>query len=165
MNRPLEIASRLLDENYDEHVKAYDRVQNWDKAHAIYQDLLGKKRQAADLFKKLGDSIAYERALARVGLSKDDVECPITGQQIGAVDDFKGKRSVRRCSNAYCRCRSNVPETQEKCLDCGEPITTRDIPYAPSDLRMKYANYIFGVELKDGGRVWFNEPIPPTERI
>lgn len=149
-------------EQQDAHVKAHERIQKWDKVHAAYQDLRAKKEQAAKLFAELGRSIGYERALARVGVDKSEVSHQIYGAQIGSVENYKKTRPVKRCKNVYCRDRSPKPETQETCLECGEPLQTEQMRYNFTDLHGKLAHHMLGVELNDGRRVWFDEPVSPS---
>lgn len=148
-------------EQQDAHVKAHERIQKWDKAHATYQDLAAKKAQAAKLFAELGRSIGYERALARIGVDKSEVSHQIYGAQIGSIENYKKTRPVRQCANFHCRDRRPYPESQENCPTCDEPLQTRQMRYTFSDLHGKLANHMLGVELNDGRRVWFDEPLPP----
>ena len=150
----------MLSEEYDEHIKAHDRVQKWDKAHATYQDLSVKKAEAAKLFGELGRSIGYERALARIGVQRADVSHQIYGNQIGSTHNYKKTRPITRCQNIHCT-RQPQPQTQETCSNCGDPLVTRQVPYTFSELHGKYARHMLGVELNDGRRVWFDEPLPP----
>lgn len=141
-----------------------ERVRKWDKAHQTYRELYKKHVQARDLFHQLGRSISYERALARAGVNKEDVERPLTGDQIGATHNYKQTRPVKVCQNTYCGA-GRRPQTGEACRECGEPLTTVQMPYSPSDLRSKMAKHIVGVLLKDGRYVWFNEPLPDNPTI
>lgn len=159
------IVNDMLGEAYDEHVKAHERVQHWDKAHATYQDLLQKKREAAKLFRELGRSIGYERALARIGVDKSQVSHQIYGAQIGSIDNYKKTRPVRQCSSFHCKDRRPYPETQERCPTCEEPLETRQMRYSFTDLHGKLANAMLGVELNDGTRVWFDEPLLPQQSL
>jgi hypothetical protein len=156
-----QIVNVMLETDFDAHVKAHERVQKWDKAHATYQDLAAKKAQAAKVFAELGRSIGYERALARVGVDKSEVSHQIYGAQIGSVENYKKTRPVKRCKNVYCRDRAPKPESQETCLECGEPLQTEQMRYSFTDLHGKLAHHMLGVELNDGRRVWFDEPLPP----
>lgn len=159
------IVDKLLEdgEQLDAHVKAHERVQKWDNAHASYQKLYPMKLKAMDLFRQMGRAIGYERALAKVGLSKEDVASRIHGAQIGATHNFKGQRTAKFCKDTqYCaQGRTKRKQTGQVCGDCGGPTEDGKVGYAPSELRMRYANYIFGVETNDGRRVWFDEPVPP----
>lgn len=155
------LVQALLDGDYDAHVKAYDRVQKWDKASSTYQEIAKQKLQAADLFTELGLSISYERALAHAGLTRADVARPIYGSQISRTHNYKKTRTVRRCANLYCQDRKPKPESQETCLTCGEPLVTGQMPYSFRDLHDKMPRHMMGVETNDGRRVWFDEPLPP----
>jgi hypothetical protein len=155
------IVAALLEDDFDQHVKAWDKVQKWDKAHGTVQNLLSLKRQALDKMREVGRSIGYHRALARVGVRKEDVSHQIYGAQIGSIDNYKKTRPVRKCANGYCSNRLPQPESQEKCLDCGEPLVTKQMPFSFTDLHNKLAHHMLGVELNDGRRVWFDEPVPP----
>lgn len=164
MSKAEKIVASLLETDYDEHVKAHERVQKWDKAHATYHDLLKKKQQAAQLFRELGRSISYERALARVGVDKAQVSSQIYGAQIGSTHNLKTKRPLRRCQTFNCD-RQPKPESQETCLTCGEPLKTEMVPYTFTEVHGRLANHMFGVELNDGTRVWFDEPVPPVPSV
>ncbi len=158
------VSSMLEDgEQLDAHVKAHGRVQKWDKAHSTYQDLYAKHLKARALFAEMGRSIGYERALARAGISRADVANQIHGAQIGATHNFKGQRNAKVCKDTqYCaQGRMRRKQTGEVCGDCGGPTMDALVPYAPSDLRGRFANYMFGVDTNDGRRVWFDEPLPP----
>ena len=161
MSRAKKIVEKMLGESYDEHVKAHELVQKWDRAHDSFGKLYNLKHKSLGLMKELGKSIAYERALARVGLKRADVAHPISGAQIGSTHNYKKGRTVRRCQNVHCRDRGSKPEDQEQCLTCGEPLVTKQVPYSFTDLHDKFGRYILGVETNDGRRVWFDEMIPP----
>ena len=158
------IVNEMLTEAYDEHVKAHERVQKWDKAHSSYQALLRNKQQAAKLFGQLGHTVSYERALARVGVEREEVSGPIFGAMIGHVDNCKAKHPIQRCQTPNCK-QSPKPETQETCTECGQPLTTDMVPYSFTELHGRYAQHILGVELNDGRRVWFDEPVPPARSL
>jgi hypothetical protein len=155
------IVNTMLSEAYDEHVKAHELVQKWDKAHDSFGKLYALKQKSMGLFREMGRSIAYERALARVGLSRKDVAAPIYGSQIGSTHNYKQTRPQRRCQNIHCNDRGPKPESQSECRTCGEPLVTKQMSYSPSDLRGKYARHLLGVETKDGRRIWFDAPLPP----
>lgn len=160
MNHAEMIVNAMLGEAYDEHVKAHERVKKWDDAHALYKDLAATKAKAAKLFAQLGVTIGYERALARVGVDKAEVSSQIYGAQIGSTENYKKTRPIRQCANFLCRDRRPQPETQERCPTCDEPLQTREMRYTFSDLHRKFANHMLGVELNDGRKVWFDEPVP-----
>jgi hypothetical protein len=164
MSKAQEIVAHMLDEAYDEHVKAHERVQKWDKAHATYHDLMRKKMKAAELFRELGRSIGYERALARVGLTRADVSHPIYGAQIGSVDNYKKTRAAKVCQAQYCGA-GRKPQTGEVCRECGGPLTTVQVPYSFTDLHNRMPRHMLGVETNDGRRVWFDEPLPPQPEL
>jgi len=164
MSKAQDIVDQMLDEAYDEHVKAHERVQKWDKAHDTYKKLHTLKHKSMGLFRELGRSIGYERALARVGLTRADVSHPITGAAIGATHNFKKTRPAKVCKRTYCD-MAHKPQTGEVCGQCGEPLTAVQVPISPSDLRGKLANHIVGVETQDGRRVWFDEPLPPQPEV
>lgn len=161
MSKAQDIVTSMLEADHDEHIKAWDRIQKWDKAHSTYHDLAVQKAKAQDLFRELGRSIGYERALAHVGLTRADVSHQIYGNQIGSIDNYKQTRAVRQCANFHCRDRRPYPETQDVCPTCEEPLQTKQMRYSFSDLHGKFARYMLGVELNDGRRVWFREPLPP----
>lgn len=159
------IVNDMLGEAYDEHVKAHERVQKWDKAHTTYHDLMCKKQKAAELFREVGRSIGYERALARVGLTRADVSHPIYGAQIGSTHNYKQTRPQRRCQNIHCNDRGPKPESQDTCRTCGEPLVTKQVSYSFTDLHTRMPRHMLGVETNDGRRVWFNEPLPPQPEL
>jgi hypothetical protein len=134
--------------------------EKWDKAHKSFIDLfrLEKKRHA--LFKEMGRSIEYERALAHAGVKKADVARPLVGANIGATHNYKQALPAAMCKNQWCKMNNkHQPDTLENCADCGQPLVPSVRPISPSDLRGKFAKYIVGVETKDGRRVFFNEPL------
>jgi rRNA maturation protein Nop10 len=154
------IVDRLLENDLNQHVKAYNRVQHWDKAGQTYDELLQKKRQAHELFLELGRSIGYERALARIGVDKPDVSHRIYGAQIGSTDNYKQTHTVHVCADS--QCNALKPQTGEKCQYCGGPLKEKEVRYSFTDLHGKYRDHMLGVELNDGSRVWFDKPLPPT---
>lgn len=157
-----QIVDKLLEdgEQQDAHMEPYRRVQKWDKAHSTYGHLYGLKLKAMDLFRQMGRSIGYERALAHVGVDKADVERQIYGDQIGATHNFKGTRTLNVCNDNYCDLRGK-PQKGDKCSECGSVLTPKAMRYAPNDLRYKFPRHMFGVQTKDGRIVWFPAPLPP----
>ena len=156
------IVATLLEDDYDQHMKAYNRVQKWDGAHSTFQNLLGLKQKQLGLMHKMGQAISYERALARVGLTRQDVDKPIYGDTIGATDNFKGTRPRKVCNSHGCsQAEKYSPET-DKCPRCDGPLSDVNVGYAQHQLRATYARHIFGVKTKDGRRVWFKEPVAPS---
>lgn len=156
------IVGKLLEDDHDQHMKAWNRVQKWDQAHASYKEMAGLKKQAYSLFLELGQALAVERALAHLGLSKEDVSHYITGAGASATHNFKRDEPVTLCMNNYCR-QYNRPmkQTSVDCHECGQPLTTTQRRVPLSDFRNKYTNYVVGAELRDGRTVMFKEPIPP----
>lgn len=170
------IVKRMLEDDYDQHMRAYRRVKAWDGAHKTYQDIQTLRAKRNDLEKQMGRAISYERALARVGLQKSDVVDRIHGAQIGATNNFKGTIPAKICRDRRCELRSEggfggvyrdntkakyQPADMEECPGCGQPLEAVDKPIPPSDLRGKFANYIFGVKTGDGSTRWFDEPVAP----
>jgi hypothetical protein len=125
-----DIVNSMLEADFDAHVKAHERIQKWDKAHATYQDLAQKKAQAQELFTQLGRSIGYERALARIGIEKADVSHQIYGAQIGSIDNYKkATKTIKACPQTPLKCsRAGRPQSGEDCEGCGEPLIARQIP-------------------------------------
>ena len=166
MSRAKKIVDTMLDENYDEHVKAHKLVQKWDNAHDSYGKLLALKHKSMGLFREMGTAIAYERALARVGLKRDDVAKRIRGDAIGATHNYKIKMPVKVCTDEYCSWRGKPqPKNTEVCGSCGNPVKDEMVPTPPSVLRGRLASHMVGVETKDGRRVWFDQPIPPQPEM
>lgn len=176
-DRAAGIVKAMLEADYDEHVKAHERVQKWDKARTAYQALAVKEAEAAKLFAEIGRAIAYKRALARVGLTREDVSHQIYGAQIGSIENYKKTRPAKVCRNRACDVLSvggagrvypdsakarHQPMERETCSGCGEPLETVQVPINFSDLHRNYAHHMMGVETNDGRRVWFDEPVPPT---
>ena len=176
MSEAGQIVQTLLEDDYDQHVKAYRQVQKWDRAHGSYQELVGRWAERDRLFKEVGHAIALDRALAHKGVTRDEVARYLYGAAIGATDNYKGTVPAKICRDRYCELRSlggagNVyadsrlakyqPVDLEKCPGCGNPLELTSKSISPSELRGKYARHIMGVELEDGHKVWFNEPIPP----
>jgi len=164
MSKAQDIVNDMLGEAYDEHVKAHERVQKWDKAHDTYRKLHTLKHKSMGLFRELGRSIGYERALARVGLTREDVSHPIYGAQIGSIDNYKKTRPVKVCQAQYCGA-GRKPQTGEACRECGGPLTTVQMPWSFTDLHRNFARHMLGVETNDGRRVWFDEPLPPQPEL
>lgn len=145
----------MLEDDYDAHVKAHERIQTWDKAHASARQLLGLKQKSLAKFRELGVAIGYERALAKVGLRREDVSHPIYGAQIGSIDNYKKTQPAKAAKKPQ-------PLTSEVCRECGEPLTLKQVPLSFTDLHNKMSRHMLGVETNDGRRVWFDEPLPPT---
>lgn len=156
------IVGSLLEDDYDAHVKAHEKVQTWDKAHQSARKLLGLKMKSLDKFRELGRAIGYERALARIGLTRKDVAATIYGAQIGSTHNYKKTRTSRRCNNVHCRDRGEKPEAQADCATCGEALVTKQVPYSFTDLHGKLSRHMLGVETQDGRRIWFDEPLAPS---
>ncbi len=159
---PQQIVTRMLEDDYDAHVKAHrqHKVAKWDKARATYQDLGAKKAEAAKLFSQLGTSIGYERALAQVGLRREHVARPIYGNQIGATHNYKKTAPVKMCQDEYCD-MARKPQGGDECGRCGGPLAVTQARVSPNELRGKYARHMVGVETTDGKYVWFDEMVPP----
>lgn len=157
------IVNNLLEDDFDAHVKARERVKKWDAAHGSMQKLWPLKQQALAKFRELGRAVGYERALAHVGLTREDVSHPIYGDQIGSVDNYKKTHPAKVCATpSQCFSRKAQPLKAEVCRECGGPLKTVEVPYSFTELHGKYARYMLGVETNSGDRVWFNEPLPPT---
>lgn len=156
------IVDRLLEADFDAHVKAHERVKHWDAAHDSMQKLWPLKQKSLELFRELGRAMGYERALAHVGLTRDDVASPIYGAQIGSIDNYKKTRPAKVCASpSQCFSRKAQSLKAEVCRECGGPLKMVQVPYTFTDLHDKLARYMLGVETKDGDRVWFDEPLPP----
>lgn len=152
----------MLEDDQNAHVKAYQKVQTWDNAHRSTKELFALKQKSLDLFRELGRSIAYERALAHVGIDKKDVSSPIYGAQIGSIDNYKRTKPIKACTDHRCPVYLK-PQSGEDCRGgCGNPLVVKNVPISLSDLRTKLANHMLGVELNDGRRVWFKEPVAPN---
>lgn len=167
MSRAQAVVNTMLGEAYDEHVKAHERIKTWDKAMGSYKKLHALKHKSLDLFKQLGTSMAYERALARVGLTRKDVSHPIYANQIGSIDNYKKTRPVKKCKtwSYHCKLAGKVqPLNREVCPECNEPLETVQVPYSFSDLQ-KIPRHMLGVETNDGRRVWFDDMIPPSPEL
>jgi len=158
VNAAKELVRQLLEDN-DEHVKAYQRIQHWDRAKDAYDKLHGLKQQAKRKFIELGDSISYHRALGRVGLRREDVLHQVYGAN---AEGYDKTFPVRQCRNVHCNNRTRRPLDQDTCADCGEPLRTVQRSIPRDKLRLLYSRHLLGVDTKDGRRVWFDEPIAPT---
>lgn len=165
MSKAQHVVDQMIGEVYDEHVKAHDRVQKWDKAHGTYKKLYALKHKAMGLYREMGRAIGYERALARVGLTRADVAHPITGDSIGATHNYKKTRPAKVCKQSYCDAGGQPQTTGDVCFSCREPLTAVQIPISPSYLRKNLARHIVGVETQDGRYVWFDEPVPPQPEL
>jgi hypothetical protein len=92
MSKAEEITAVMLEDDYDEHVKAHQMVQKWDNAHGSYVELAKLKRKSHELFREMGQAISLDRALAHKGLKRGDVEHFLRGNQIGSTDNYlRGK--------------------------------------------------------------------------
>lgn len=156
------VVKTLLEDDYDAHVKAHERIQTWDKAHASARQLLGLKQKSLSKFRELGVAIGYERALAKVGLRREDVSHPIYGAQIGSIDNYKRTQPAKVCKQRYCMAKKPQPLTSEVCRECNEPLTLTQVPLSFTDLHNKLSRHMLGVETNDGRRVWFDEPLSPN---
>ncbi len=161
MNAANSIVKALLEDDFDGHVKAHARVKKWDQAHDTYQKLSAKKREAAAVFQELGQSIGYERALAKVGLSREDVSHTIAGAQIGSIDNYRKTHPAKQCQREGCSKKVHSFSTEHVCPTCEEPMSTIQTRMSFTDLHGKYGQHIVGVETNDGRRVWFDEPVAP----
>ena len=83
------IVDDMLSEAYDEHVKSHERVRKWNAANDTYTKLCAVKRQSIETFNALGQTIAYERALAQAGLTRDDVSHTIRGADVSCAENYK----------------------------------------------------------------------------
>lgn len=129
----------------------------WDKAHASFQKLWDLHQQRHDLFREMGSAIAYERALAHLGVRRADVSHIIRGNQVSATDNYRREVDARKCVQPYCRAGGRYyPVTTEVCPACQEPTVPAKRRVTPADLRMD--TKVVGVQLNDGKRVFFKEP-------
>ena len=176
MNNAEHIVKVMLEADHDEHVKAHQLVQKWDNAHNSFAELrkLHQKRNA--LFRETGEAIGLERALARVGLKRENVAHYLRGEQIRATDNYKHATPAKICRNNSCsllsvggngsvwqsgaRHRYQAADL-ENCPGCQEPLETIMKPTSPSDLRDNLARHILGVETTNGRKVWFDQPVEP----
>jgi len=158
-----ELVDTMLETMHDAHIKAHERVQKWDRAYGSFKELVPLKAKALDLFRQTGTAIAYERALAHVGLTRDDVERTLTGAYLGATDNFKGTEPAYVCQNEGCySTRLARPRFSDgTCESCGRPLSAKDVPISKSRLQTTYPKHIFGIVTNDGRKVWFSEPVPP----
>lgn len=136
----------------------------WHKVYSHYRNelwpLLQKRHK---LEREIALSLAYNHALAEVGLTPEDVERTIHGGQIGATHNYKNKQEVKRCPDNYCDLHfKNQPANAERCPRCDSQLEPATVPISASDLRKKFSNHIVGVETKDGRTVFFKEPLSRT---
>lgn len=156
-----QLADEIL-EAYDEHVKAHDRIQKYDRAMGSWKKLAKLHGERDRLEKELAHGLASERALAYVGLKREDVARWIYAGQLGATDNYKKEFPVHACANSWCSARGQQrPLSQEVCRDCDTPLKTVMKPISRGDLQGKFGKYLVGVETRDGRRVWFDEMVPP----
>jgi hypothetical protein len=135
------------------------RIETLEKAVTTARQLLSLKQQSLKKFQELGRALSYELELEKVGLKKDDVAHPITGAQIGSIDNYKMKRPVRVCKNHPLKPRA---VSMEACPECGEPLQDTQIPISFTYLHKELSRHILGVETNDGKRVWFAKPVSPS---
>ena len=159
--QPETVVSKLLEN--DEFKKRDNAYQSGKKLYALKQKSLG-------IFQEMIRSLGYERALAKHGIKKEDVAHCLVGAQIGATHNYKGKRPAKFCTNEYCdngrlkRPLKNVGRgagNDEICPSCQQKVTTGETPISPSHLRDKMAEFIVGVETKEGKYIFFDEPLRP----
>lgn len=151
----------MLEADHDQHVKAYQRIKSWDNAHSSYRDLYALKVKAMEKYKEIGRALAYERALASIGVSREEVAHVIRADQIGATHNYKRTVPSKQCRTSYCdRQIKHFPAHAEKCPSCQEPLTPSNKTLTQSDLRGKYAAYWVGVETQDGRTIMFDSPVP-----
>lgn len=155
------IVAKLVE---DDQQKARDRVEKWDKAHASFGDLSALWAKRDKLQREMGQAIALERALAHSGITREDVARFIHGSEVGQVDNYKRQTPAKVCKNIHCRI-FNRPQSDDRdaCQDCLGQLQTVMKPTSPSDLRTKLATHIVGVELNDGRKLWFQDPVPPRD--
>lgn len=166
MSKPESIVNALLEVDHDAHMKAYDRVQKWDKAHSSYKDLWKLKQKAHAKFREIGTAVGYERALARAGLTHADVSRQIYGNQIGATHNYKKTMPVTICRDSYCQLAGKPrPAQTEVCGSCGTAMKQEQMRIPPSVLHGKLARHMVGVVTNDGRNVFFDEPVPPEPEI
>jgi hypothetical protein len=143
--------------------KLLETTEKWDNAHRTYKDLFRLEKKRHELYKEMGRSIEYHRALAHKGLRREDVARPLVGAGIGATDNYKNGLPAAMCKNQWCKMlNKHQPDTLENCPECGQALAPSIRPISPSDLRGKFARYIVGVETKDGRKVFFDEPLSDT---
>lgn len=161
------LVDALLETEHDEHVKAYERIKKWDTASSDFERLFGLKKKSLDTMRELGASIAYERALARVGLTREEVDHHIYGGHISATHNYKGKELLKKCADKECNplgrfnLQPFVPGEERLCPQCQKPMVEEMAPISPQRLKTKYERYIVGVVTNDGRTVWFTDPVPP----
>jgi hypothetical protein len=140
-----------------------ETTEKWDNAHRTFKELFGLEKKRHELYKEMGRSIEYHRALAHKGLKKEDVARPLVGANIGATHNYKLGLSAAKCVNQWCGLKDKYqPDTQELCPECHQELVPAQRPISPSDLRGKLAKHIVGVETKDGRTVFFDEPLHPA---
>ena len=176
MNKAEQVVATMLEGDFDQHVKAHQRVQKWDNAHRSFQELMALKAKSMDLFKQTGEVIGIEQALAHKGIERAEVKRFFRGAEIGAIDNYKGTVPAKICRDRFCAFRSlwgegnTFPDSArakfqsadlEACPGCGKPLELVAKSISPSELRGKYARHILGVELNDGHKVWFDKPVAP----
>lgn len=117
-------------------------------------------RRKAELMRELGFTLAFNDALARIQVDRKQVVFTIYAKQLGAVDNYRLAREVKKCSSSLCRLYNvNQPYTTSVCSECGEPLTEVVVAVSSSDLRGRFADYMVGVETQDKLRHWFNHPL------
>lgn len=157
------LVNKLLEQDHDAHVKSWERVQKWDKAHDSYKDLHQKHLKARDVFDQLGSSIGYERALARAGLTREEVSSPVYGADVKTSSDLPFTRPSKIC-RVNC-VSANQPMDAESCSGCGGELVNAEAPMPLRVLNQKYARYIVGVLTNDGRKVYFKDMIPPKGKF
>jgi len=165
MSAAEQVVNVLLEVDHDAHVKAYDRLKQWDAAYDSHKKLAVLKRKALDVFGQLGTAIGYERALAYAGLTRDDVARQIRGAN---AHGYVGTEQIKGCKNPNCdqkyerfNRRTHRPMEQETCNQCNEPLETLTVPISKQRLELVYGRHIVGVETNDGQTIWFKEPVAP----
>lgn len=132
-------------------------IEKWKELYALKLKLMGTYRE-------LGRALYYERALKELGITREDVNHVIYGNQIGAIDNFKGTEVVRRCQRTQCTLFGRNQTTQNGCCaSCEESLSELTVRITPVRLRVHYGRYIFGLAMNDGRHLFLKEPIAPIE--
>jgi len=159
--QPEAIVNRLLEN---------EKFKKWDNAYQSGKRLYALKQQSLNIFKEMVRSLGYERALAQHGIDKKDVAKCLVGAHISATHNYKGKMAAKFCTNQHCDAGSTkrplkvtIPgqQGQPTCPYCHYDVTSGQTPISPSHLRDKMANFIVGVETKEGKFIFFDEPLRP----
>lgn len=156
------VVNDLLEaEDHDAHIKAYNRIQKLDQAYASYGELAKLRQKADATYRELGQAIGLDRNLAKAGLTRDEVEHYIRGEQVVATDRHKISVPARVCIGPNCHMKGTAQTGTADCAGCGDPLQAGTARASAWHLRNKMSKHIVGVVAQDGRRIFFADAVAP----